>query len=362
MAAEELSNQDTTAKAPLSRSPYPPSTFITACTIAPAVISFPEKVDRPGDNWPVTWAADGNLYSFFADGVGFTPQRRMFSLHPCVLTGNPTDGSLTGRDISTDAIGSGMGGDVKGRKVSGLIALPDPSDAATELLVAWVRNMTRAGGASVMYSRDHGATWTWAWGDPDKDSTAIIRELGHPSWIQAGRSHAAAADGYVYFCSHGGPTAYRVSDHIVVGRVKKESILDRSKYEYFSGTEGNAAWSPDVRACKPAFSAPGQCYRPYGIYNAALKRHFMLTSNGGGIMEGHAGTHDLGIYESANPWGPWRTVYWNGHFQPQWGVFSPQIVPAWISEDGKTCWLLYSCWPKGPYKFNLQRVVLTTAP
>ena len=38
--------------------------------------------------------------------------------------------------------------------------------------------------------------------------------------------------------------------------------------------------------------------------------------------------------------------------------FQPRILPKWISEDGKTFYLLYSCFPEGPYQFNLQKCVL----
>jgi hypothetical protein len=342
--------------ADLGLQPYPRSTFITDCSIDPTVLSYPEKIERPGDNWPVTWAADGKLYSFWADGVGFAPQPKMFSMHPCVLWGDPTDGSLTARDIPADATGKGLGGDASGRKVSGLIAVPDPANAAAELLVAWVRNITKGGGASLMYSRDHGATWTWAWGDPASGSSAVIRELGHPSWVQAGKGNSAAPDEYLYFISHDAPSAYRLSDGILLGRVRWDAVLVRACYEYFSGTESRPSWSTDIRDHKTVFTAAGQCYRPFAIYHPAIKRYLLLTSNGGGLLNGHKGTHDLGIYEAETLPGPWRTVYFNDSFQPQWGVFAPQIVPAWISDDGRSCWLLYSCWPKGPYKFNLQRI------
>jgi hypothetical protein len=348
-------------QAELNGCPYPRSTLITNCTINPEVISFPEKISRPGDNWPVTWSADGNLYTFFADGVGLTPQARDFSSHPCMLWGRPDHATLDGRDIPSDAIGTCMGGDVKGRKVSGLLAIPDPLDVSRECLVAWVRNMTSKGGSSLMISHDHARTWNWVWGDPDKQpDMTIIRKLGHPSWVQSGRGNAAAPDDFLYFYSHAGDTAYHVADTIILGRVHKSAILDMNRYEYFSGSDAQPAWSPDIRQQRPVFRASGQCYRPFVTYHPVLKRYLLLTSNGGGVMHGHDGTHMLGIYEAKNPWGPWKTVYWNESFQPQWGVFAPQIVPAWISDDGKSCWLLYSCWPKGPYKFNLQRLVFST--
>lgn len=341
--------------------PYPRSDRITGCAIDPVVHSFPRTVAKPGDNWPLTWAGDGRIYTFLADGHGFTPFKAMVSMHPCVLDGHPADGSLRGRDIPCNATGTGLGYDVQGRKVSGLIAIPDPAGGATSLLVAWVRNMTRAGGSAPIHSRDGGATWTWTWGGPDTPAGAPDPNLGHPAWMQAGRDHTAAPDSFLYFHSHAGPTAYLLSDHLVLGRVRREAVLDRSAYEFFCGSEGQPAWSRDSRDLRPMFTAPGQCYRPYVTWHAGARRHLLVTANGGGILKGHPGTHHLGIYESATPWGPWRTVHWEERFQPAWGVFAAQIAPAWMEDDGRTCWLAYSCWPTGPYKLNLQRVSLTFA-
>ena len=35
--------------------------------------------------------------------------------------------------------------------------------------------------------------------------------------------------------------------------------------------------------------------------------------------------------------------------------FKPLIPSKWISDDGMSFYLLYSCFPKGPYKFNVQK-------
>lgn len=339
--------------------PYDWSTFITGCTIDTAVISLPSNVVRPGDNWPITWSDDDNLYTFLADGYGFTPQSDEYSRYPCKITGSPFKNNVKGYDISTNSIGKGTGGDVKGKKSSGLISISDPSDSSGTLLVAWVRNVNADGGASLLYSEDYGANWNWAWGDPDSNPDVIIPELGHPSWMQAGKNNSSAQDGYLYFYSPNQPKAYLLADNVILGRVPINSVLDKSKYQYFSGTFENPSWSSDIESRKPAFTAERQCYRLYVSYNPALNRYILLTANGDGLMTNYRGTHNLGIYESGNPWGPWKTVYWNDSFHSNWSVFGPQIVPKWISSDGKTFYLLYSNFPKGPYKFNLQKVSLS---
>jgi len=68
----------------------------------------------------------------------------------------------------------------------------------------------------------------------------------------------------------------------------------------------------------------------------------------------------LGIYEAPRPWGPWRTVF----FEAGWGApetrFSPRIPAKWISADGRTFSLAYSCIPVGPYRLNLHTCRVTT--
>jgi len=339
--------------------PYERSTFITGCTIDSTVISIPSNVARPGDNWPVTWSDDDNLYTFLADGYGFSPLSQEYSSYPCKITGSPFFNNVKGIEISTNTIGKGTGGDVKGKKVSGLISIPDPSNSSSNLIVAWVRNINSNGGASLIYSRDYGANWNWAWGDPDITPDAIIPELGHPSWMQSGKNNSSAQDGYLYFYSQNQPKAYLLADNVILGRVPTNHVLDKSNYQYFTGTMENPSWSPNIDKREPVFLAEKQCYRLYVTYNPALNRYFLLTANGDGLMTNYGGTHNLGIYESENPWGPWKTVYWNDSFHKSWSVFGPQIVPKWISNDGKIFYLLYSNFPNGPYKFNLQKVILT---
>jgi len=339
--------------------PYNNSTFITDCTIDTTVISLPSYIERPGDNWPVTWSDDDNLYTFLADGYGFTPLSQQFSSYPCKISGSPFSNNIRAKDISTNSVGKGKGGDVKGKKVSGLISIPDPAIKSGTMLVAWVRNINAGGGASLMYSRDYGANWVWAWGNPDSTADAVIPELGHPSWMQAGKNNSSAQDSYLYFYSQNQTKAYLLADDVILGRVPINSVLDRSKYEYFTGEAENPSWSPDIKSRKAAFIAERQCYRLFVTFNPVLNRYFLLTANGDGLMTNYMGTHNLGIYESKSPWGPWKTVYWNNSFHSNWSVFGPQMVPKWISSDGKTFYILYSNFPKGPYKFNFQKVTLT---
>ena len=95
-------------------------------------------------------------------------------------------------------------------------------------------------------------------------------------------------------------------------------------------------------------------------YNPGLKRYLLCTATSGSPQ--WCGTEEkyLGIFDAPTPWGPWTVV----KEIPGWGGeenrFQPRIPAKWIDEDGKSFYLLYSCFPKGPYQFNVERCRLDT--
>lgn len=342
--------------------PYEKSKLISWCAIDEKVYTYPDDTTmdpRTGDCFPTTWANDDNLYTFFDDGPGFASSKSGdWSMHPAKIIGTPT--SAVGINISTNQVGKSNGGGKRGTKVCGLIAVPDPNNSSKTMLVAWVRNANINGGAYLIYSTDNASNWNY----PNGKGPEIIPDLGHPAWMQAGKQNGSAKDEYLYFYSQNKPTAYLIADNVIMGRVLAKNVLDMSKYEYFNGTTTSPSWTNKIANRTPVFTATGQCYRVYVTYNPGLNRYFLSTSTGGAEYDGETKVvgklHNLGIYESENPWGPWYTVYWNDYYSP-YGTFCPQVLPKWMSPDGKSFWLLYSCWPNGPYKFNLQKVTLTVA-
>ena len=56
---------------------YPPSSVIKSLTIEPGRQSIGD-----GDNWPITWADDGDLYTVYCDGRGM-PCSSRYSVNPC---------------------------------------------------------------------------------------------------------------------------------------------------------------------------------------------------------------------------------------------------------------------------------------
>ncbi|MCP4311333.1 MAG: DUF4185 domain-containing protein [Bacteroidetes bacterium] len=329
--------------------PYPKSELISGFSIDTARLSIGH-----GDNWAITWADDDKQYSFFTDGKGFGTFEEDVSIAPVVLEGDPP--RVSGKDIlSRSGTLSYEGGDVNSAKVCGLLMVRGT-------LFAWVRNINPPGmpkgtGSKLMFSKDHARTWEWV----DWDWPAI----GYPTWLNAGKNYADARDDYAYFISPDGPSAYFDYDSMLMARVPVAGILDKKQYTFYGGLDenGEARWLA-YEDRQAVFRHDGGCFRPDIVYNPGLKRYFVSIAtpakDWGWWSEDHPGRlAHFGLFEAPDPWGPWETVF----FEEDWGApenrFSPHIPPKWISEDGRTFQILYSCIPVGPYRFNIQKCTIT---
>ncbi len=68
----------------------------------------------------------------------------------------------------------------------------------------------------------------------------------------------------------------------------------------------------------------------------------------------------MGIFDAPTPWGPWTVVKRIDGWGGEENRFQPRIPAKWVSQDGKSFYLLYSCFPKGPYKFNVEKCRMDT--
>lgn len=321
-----------------AKAPYPRSPIIKALTIEPQRQSLGN-----GDNWPITWADDNNLYTVYCDGKGFGGGSGEGSMSLARITGSPP--SILGENILS-ATGHQTGGGPEGRKASGLLM-------ADGMLFMWVRNLNKDGTGSILaWSKDHAKTWTWAdWG---------FLEIGYPVWMNAGRNYESSQDEYTYMYSPDTPSAYKTSDHILLARVLKGQITSKASYEFFAGigANGKPSWTARFERRKPAFTDAGHCYRPEVVYNRGLKRYLLCTATSGSPRWCGTDEKYLGIFDAPLPWGPWSVVAQVEGWGGEENRFQPRIPAKWISEDGKSFYLLYSCFPKGRYQFNVQRCTL----
>lgn len=313
--------------------PYPHSPVI--CRVE---FDSPEKIIRMAkgsDNFPMTRADDDNLYTAYGDGNGFEPYiKEKLSLGFARISGFPPN-------ISAENIRSKTGevfGDGKsGKKASGLLMVD-------KRLYMLVRN---AGNSQLAYSDDYARNWTWA-------NWKFTESFGFPTFLNFGKNYSDALDDYVYIYSLDSDSAYEACDRIILARVKKNLVLNRNTYEFFSGfdADNNPVWSSDISRRTAVFLYPEHCYRFSVSYNAGLKRYLlpMVLPNKDSNRNG-----GFGIYDAPQPWGPWTTCF----FTNNWDVSPGECLSfptKWMSEDGKTLHLVFS----GDDSFSVRKAKFVT--
>ena len=312
--------------------PVPPSPVIASLAWAPngAIVRR-----APGsDNWPITWADDGHLYTAYGDGWGFVPKvRGKLSLGFARVEGSPP--RVRGVNVRSKT-GEQTGGGAKGRKASGMLCVGGT-------LYMLVRN---AGLSQLAWSKDHGRTWSWA-------DWRFREGLACPTFLNFGRDYAGARDGYVYVYSFDSDSAYKPSDRMLLARVPKKRIVDRGAYEFFVKLDGagSPVWSRDIRRRGAVFEHAGLCYRSNVSYNAPLKRYLWVQTIGGRDTRFSGG---IAVFDAPEPWGPWTTAY----FTKAWDVGpgeSAGLPTKWMSDDGLTLHLVFS----GDDAFSVRKAVLT---
>ncbi|MES2692076.1 MAG: DUF4185 domain-containing protein [Verrucomicrobiota bacterium] len=326
--------------AELPKPPYPPSPVIER-------VEFDFKTHQrlaPGsDNWPTTWADDGHLYSAWGDGGGFggSNGRGRVLLGVARIEGDGVTYSgkniWGGHQLVSPATFGGKSYGIL--SVGGILYMwvapqPNPHLATSQLAV----------------SKDHGASWQLAdW------KFEFGAGLTIPTLLNFGRDYAGARDGYVYsyyIQPAWGPgistrTPAHTFDvhapgHIHLSRVPKDAILERSRYEFFSGlgADGKPTWSTDLAKKRPVFSdTNGVGWNLSVTYNAGLRRYLLTTEH----TDTHAGK--FGLFDAPEPWGPWTTVA----YDDTWGAGVIEVTgfywvfpTKWLSSDGTQFTMIFT--------------------
>ncbi len=318
--------------------PYPQSDLSAEFAPKESVI----RNAHGGDNWPVTWGDDDTLYTAYGDGNGFLPYTDIkLSLGLAKVAGNPP--AVQGINLRSKT-GEKVGQGKYGEKASGMLMVEG-------VLYMLTRN---AQNANLMWSADHGKTW-------EEADWKFDVSFGCPTFLNYGKNYEGATDNYVYIYSNDEANAYKNSDHFVLARVPKDQIKDWRKYEYFAGykLDNKPRWSNDIRKRESVFTNPAKCYRSGITYDSGVKRYLwcqtiQLSSSGKNTDVRFRG--GLGIFESKNPWGPWKTVYYTRDWDMGPGETS-SIPTKWMSDNGKTGYLLFS----GDDNFSLRKITLSTS-
>ena len=257
---------------------------------------------KGSDNWPLTWADDGQLYTAYGDGNGFEPFiREKLSLGFARVKGGPTD--FAGENVRSKS-GEQAGDGKTGKKASGMLMVDG-------VLYLWARN---AGNAQLAWSIDHGSTWGWA-------DWTFSSSFGCPTFLNFGKDYAGARDDYVYVYSHDEGDAYQAADRMILARVPRKRVKDRRAYEFFVGRDAmnKPAWTADIGRRGAVFKHEGRCCRSAVSYDAGLNRYLWCQILPGGDPRFKGG---FGIYDAPAPWGPWTTAY----FTEAWDVGPGSLV------------------------------------
>ncbi len=324
-----------------ARAPYPPSAII-------AGVEFDFSTHRrlaPGsDNWPLTWADDGHLYTAWGDGGGFGGTNREGRVYLGVARVEGDPASYSGSNV--------WGGVSPGRpaqfggKSYGILSVGG-------VLYLWVSPQPNPHleYCQMAVSRDHGASWRLT------DLKFHFADgLTLPTFLNFGRDYSGARDGYVYSyfvqpawgpgkAPRGGDTDFdvHIPGRIALSRVPRAQLLDLGSYEFFAGRDaaGRPLWSHDVRQKRPVFTdeANGVGWNLSVSFHPGLQRYLLCTQH----TENRAG--NIGIYDAPEPWGPWTTVL----FDRKWGV--PHIEAStwlwhfptkWFGADGSSFTMVFT--------------------
>lgn len=317
------------------------------------------REDLDGDNWPITWADDDALYAAYGDGWGCRPLEPDTKRNTGLVRLHGGPAQRLGDEIPCPWFGGGaQDPNLKG---CGLLCVDG-------ILYHFLRHQVGRHGtrqqiaSRLIWSRDHGGTWEGAadYGPDPEQMSWFFREPDHafhsPTFLQAGRDYSDAPDAFVYVYSPH-EDARLGNDRLVLARVPREQIVQRSAWRFFSGlgVDGRPTWAERLRDRQPVLECPGHVGCGDVVYLPALGR-FVLASNGG---DG-TGQSSLLLLDAPAPWGPWSLV----GYVPQWGSgtdgdsrYDPRLPVKWWAEDGSSATLVFS--DRRPAdKFNVQRLEL----
>ena len=300
------------------------------------------RLAEGSDNWPTTWADDGNLYTAWGDGGGFGGSNSLGRVTLGVARVEGDGASYRGTNVwgGHQAEHSALfGGKSYGMiSVDGALyvwVVPQPGPHLRECRIA--------------RSSDHGASWEQAdWAFRFEGGLTI------PTLLNFGRDNAGARDKFVYSYfiePKWGPATppesrYGFEVHrpgcINLARVPNHAIMERDRYEFFAGLDetGTPRWSSNVSDKQAVFRDDnGVGWNVSVSFNAGLNRYLLATEH----TETHAGR--FGLFDAQHPWGPWTVVAYEDH----WGkghvevsAFYWNFPTKWQNRDGRRVTMVFT--------------------
>ncbi|MDH5444141.1 MAG: DUF4185 domain-containing protein [Gammaproteobacteria bacterium] len=290
------------------------------------------------DQWPMTWATDGNMYSAWGDGRGWNVLGSKDYLGITKISGFPPN--LTGTDLYGDNQ-SGMN-----RKPVDIIAYNN------NLYLFWnPSNETKWVDIYGATSTDNGNTWSFTASPVFPVANGAIP----CGFLKFGQGYTGIPQGidanYVYLYLVDGPKID--GDNLYLARAPKNNIFQNSAYEYVSkiDIDNKVTWSKNWGDKIPVFNDPnGREYQAIVNYNPGIKKYILTKAHN---------ISNLGIFESDTPWGPWKTIYY-GQFKDNFWKFTYEFPQKWMSKNGMSMWMSFSGWPEYD-NISFVRVTMSTS-
>ena len=307
--------------------PYPPSE-----TFAEVLWDYAGmKSAAPGsDLWPVTWANDNELYTSWGDGGGFGGSN---------IRGRVSIGVARIRGDGDNWNGCNIWGGNKAQVASSFIGKSTGIISIGNVLYLLVTKQSTWDYAKVCSSHDYARNWSctgWDYPPPFQGGT----------YLNFGKDYDGARDDYAYHYN-----TVEDKKHIVLSRVPVERIKQYEAYEFFAGPDENnkLIWDKNITRLKPIFTDPnGVGWGVQVMYNPVLKRYLLTVR--------HDDTGGWGIFDAAEPWGPWTTVAYYDNWLDSKLKFSFVFNQKWLGKDGLTMWMIFS----GIEKYDSFNVIKAT--
>jgi len=332
-----------------------------------------------GDMWPITWAADDNMYA----GAGDNRQSPMNFWRIRDRVQSSWGRMSHQNDWWLDLIDNlpvdpepfcKADPRVTSIKPAGLLGLhgrlyfavetqnygTDPEFTRQTNIHGWI-----------ITTDDYGKTWNHEATPHDFFSG----RLASCHFLQFGRDYEGARDGYVYAyfpAGDDGKSYWENGDTILLGRVPKDDILARGAWEFYTGKDSadQPVWNKDDALAVPVFRYPRMTGENHVSYNKGIRRYLM--GNYGFVDDdlnprpNHQGTwpesayrSQLTLCEAPEPWGPWSLFYQDDDWGT-YGNYQPSFPPKWMTEDGRTM-LMVSSGTYDDYNFTVQKMTVKLA-
>ena len=216
------------------------------------------------------------------------------------------------------------------------------------------------GVAALMFSDDEGKTWqNIPCPDAGPEDYFLGPRFAGLAFVQFGPGATAIPEAhgdYLYALSN--DSNWETGDHIFLARVPRDTIGDRSTWEFFASpgegslTLDEPTWSEHEHAARPILRDPGRIGHPTMTYVPAVDR-FLLTYSTDSVphtmntprevaLATWVKRTELLVFEGPTPWGPWGLVHHDDAWEQPHTPYLPQIPGKWLDDDGLGGWMVFS--------------------